>query len=187
MGWKVVTIIGAHGWGQPKKTLRTVDGPVPRIVIVIRLANLNIQKSLKHSNTRRGKAQLSTRAPCSVRTQKAASHRQQDWTELSFASSCTWTNKYKLQFKQTEKDVKESNSAPAHSVLCTQGARRETCLQSLEHRICLFLLLYRHIQDYVKIPVLESILEKTVGYVLSQSNQLRMKLDVHHYIGCIVS
>ncbi len=94
------------GWGQPKKTLRTVDGPL-------------------------------------LRMQRAASHRQQDRTKL--------------------------------------------CLKSFEHRICLFLLLYRHIQDYVKIPVLESILEKPVGYVLSQSNQLRKKLDVHHYTGCIVS
>ncbi len=32
--------------------------------------------------------------------QRAASHRQQDRTEHSFASSCIWTNKYKSQFKK---------------------------------------------------------------------------------------
>ncbi len=45
----------------------------------------------KHSNKGCGKAQTSACAPCSVRMQKAVSHRQQDQTELSFASSCTWT------------------------------------------------------------------------------------------------
>ncbi len=45
----------------------------------------------------------------------------------------------------------------------------------------------KYIQNYVKISVLESILEKTVGYVLRESKQLRKKSDVHHYIGCIVS
>ncbi len=44
---------------------------------------------------------------------------------------------------QTEKDVKEPNSAPARGVLCAQGTRRRTRLKSLEHRINLFLLLYR--------------------------------------------
>ncbi len=59
------------GWGQPKKMLRTVDGPLLHVVtkayhLHLSLANLKIQKSLKHSNTRRGKAQLSTCVPCSV-------------------------------------------------------------------------------------------------------------------------
>ncbi len=36
---------------------------------------------------------------------------------------------------QTEKDVKEPNPAPESGVLCTET----------EHRICLFLLLYRQI------------------------------------------
>ncbi len=45
----------------------------------------------------------------------------------------------------------------------------------------------KYIQNYVKIAVLESILENTVGYVLSKIKQLRIKLDVHHYIGCFVS
>ncbi len=72
---------------QPKKTLRTVDGPLLRFIkkayhlhVFLSLANLNIQKSLKHSKTRRGKAQTSARAPCSVHTQRAASHRKQDQT-----------------------------------------------------------------------------------------------------------
>ncbi len=86
------------GRGQPKKTFRTVDGPLLHVVtkdyhlhVFLSLSNLNIKKSLKHSNTSRGKAELSTGA------QRAVSHRQQDQTELSFASSCTWTNKYPIQ------------------------------------------------------------------------------------------
>ncbi len=159
VGWKVVTIIGAHSWGGgSKKTLRTVDGPLLCVFtkayylqVFLSLANLNIQKSLKHSNTRRGKAQLSARAPCSVLMQRAASHRQQDRTELYFTSSCTWmTNTNHSLNMQTEKDVKEPNSAP-------------TRLKALEHRICLFLLLYRQIHTKLcQIPISESILEKTV-------------------------
>ncbi len=86
---------GSQPTGQPKKTLRTVDGPLQRVVakayhlhVFLSLANLYIQKSLKHSNTRLGKAHLSTRASCSVHTQRAASHRQQHRTELSVTSSC---------------------------------------------------------------------------------------------------
>ncbi len=52
------------GWGQPKNTLRTADGPLLRVVtkayhlhMFLSLANLNIQKSLKHSDTRCRKAQ----------------------------------------------------------------------------------------------------------------------------------
>ncbi len=34
---------------------------------------------------------------------------------------------------------------------------------------------------------MESILENTVSYVLSESKQFCKKLDVYHYIGCFVS
>ncbi len=102
------------GWGQPKKKFRTVDGPLLHVVmkaynlhLFFSLDNLNNQKILKHSNTRLGKAQLSTRAPCSVHTQRAVFHRQQHRTELSFASSCTWTNKYKSQFKHANTKICE--------------------------------------------------------------------------------
>ncbi len=78
---------------------------------------------------------------------------------------------------QTEKDVKEPNSAPARGVLCAQGARRETRLKALEHRISCSCT-DKYIQNYVKIPVLESILEKTVGYVLSESKQLRNRMCI---------
>ncbi len=67
-------------------------------------------------------------------------------------------------------------------VLCAQGARKEMHLKVLEHRIWLVLL-----TNTFKIPVLESILEKTVGYVLSESKEFSKKLYVHYYIGCIVS
>ncbi len=45
----------------------------------------------------------------------------------------------------------------------------------------------KYMQNYVKIPILESILDKTVGNVLHESKQLRNKSDVHHYTGCIAS
>ncbi len=88
LGWNVVTIIGAHGWGgvhwlsqptgwgQPKKTLRTVDGPLLCIVtkayhlhVFLSLGNLNIQKSLKHSNKRCEKFKwvLASRVLCTRR------------------------------------------------------------------------------------------------------------------------
>ncbi len=60
--------------GQPKKMLRTVDGPLLHIVtkayqfhVFLSLANVYIQKSLKHSNTRLGKAQLAHRVQCTRR------------------------------------------------------------------------------------------------------------------------
>ncbi len=55
MGWKVVTIIGAHGSGGP---LLRIIKKVNNLQVFLSLADLNIQKSLKHSNTRRAKAQL---------------------------------------------------------------------------------------------------------------------------------
>ncbi len=68
------------GWGQPKKTLRKVDGKLLRVVtrayhlhVFLSLANLNIQKSLKHSNKRRGKAQISIRAVFSAYTESRVS------------------------------------------------------------------------------------------------------------------
>ncbi len=66
---------------------------------------------------------------------------------------------------QTEKDVKEPNLAPARGVICAfvpKFASSRSCTD-------------KHIQNYVKIPILESILEKTVGYVLSESKHLRKK------------
>ncbi len=185
------------GWGQPKKMLRTVDGPLLRVVtkayhlhMFLSLANLNIQKSLKHSNTRRGKTQLSTRAPCSVRMQRAASHRQQHRTELSFASSCTWTNKYKSQFKHANRKRCERAqfSIQARCSVRTGRTHEGRVSKRLNTEFASsFSCTDKYIQNYVKIPILESILKNTVGYVLSESKQLRKKSDVHHYIGCIVS
>ncbi len=110
--------------------IRTVDGPLLSVItkayhlhVFLSLANLNIQKSLKHSNTRLRKAQMSTRAPCSVCTQRATSHGQHRRTELSF---CIWTNKYKSQFKHAHrKSVKAPKSAQVCGVLCTQRSHRD--------------------------------------------------------------
>ncbi len=66
--------------------------------------------------------------------QRTASHRQQDWTELSFASFCTWTNKHKLEFKHANRKRCERAqfSTRAQGVLCAQGTGRETRLKSLK-------------------------------------------------------
>ncbi len=129
--------------------LRTVDGPLLRVVtkayhlhVFLSLANLNIQKSLKHSNTRRGKAQMSPRAPCSVQTQRDSMDSNTKPSSPSPPPAPERTNTNHSLNMQTEQDVKEPNSAPARGVLCTQSARSETRLKALEHRIGLFLLLY---------------------------------------------
>ncbi len=94
-----------------------------RKLIICTFLNLANSKSLKHSNARRGKAELSTCSPCSVNTKRAASHGQQDQTELSFASPCTWKNKYKSQFKRVKKKRK----------ICKR-AKFSTSLQCSVHR-----------------------------------------------------
>ncbi len=98
------------GWGQPKKTLRTVDGLVLRVVkkayhlhVFLRLANLNIQNSWTHSKIRLGKAELSRPPVFGAHAASRTSHRQQDQNVFSFTSCCTWTNKYKLQFKHANR------------------------------------------------------------------------------------
>ncbi len=146
VGWKVVTIIRANGWGGPRRSqptgwgqlnrrLRTVDRPLLRVVMkayhlhmFLSLGNLNIQKSLKHSNTRRVKAELSLCVPCSVHTQRAESQGKQDWTELSSASSCIWTNKYKSQFKHANRKRCESAQFSTSAVFCALRARAKRCV-----------------------------------------------------------
>ncbi len=89
------------------------------------------------------------------------------------ASERTNTN-HRLNM-QTEKYVKESNSAPARGEASQSASTPNSLLLALVPT------------NTYKIPILESILEKTLGYVLRESNQLRKKSDVHHYIGSIVS
>ncbi len=184
MGWKVVTIIEAHGW---EGGAISTDWPMPAYES-LSFGHVFKPCQFKHSKE------------CKTFKQK----KQKSWIEYSFELNwvlCTRreprltdsntepssplpppaperTNTNRSLNIQTEKDAKEPNSAPVRGVLCAQDARMRDASQSspvLHHRICLFLLLYRHI------------LKQTVGYVLSQSNQLRKKLYVHHYIGCIVS
>ncbi len=93
------------------------------------LANLNIQKSLKHSSTRRGKAELSGLLACRVQCTRRELCLTDSKTERSSPShhpASERTNSNRSLNKQTEKDVKEPNSAPTRGVLCAQGARRET-------------------------------------------------------------
>ncbi len=79
------------------------------------------------------------------------------------------TNTNRSLNMQTEKDVKEPNSAPVRGVLCAQGVSK--CINTEFAFSCSCTDKYIH--NYVKIPILESILEKTVNYVLSESKQLR--------------
>ncbi len=183
MGWKVVTIIGAYGWQgspgdliRPKKKLRTVDGPLLHVVttayhlhLFLSLANLNIQKSLKLSNKRREKAQMSTHQPSSVRTQRA-SHRQQDRTELSFTSSWTWTNKYKLWFKHANRRIYERAqfSTCARCSVSTGRVQRDASQIAWTPNLPLLALVPTCTQLYQNTRLVESILEKTVSYVISE-------------------
>ncbi len=70
--------------------------------VFLSLANLNIQKSLKHSNTSNTEPSSPSGPPAPERT-----------------------NTNRSLNMQTEKGVKEPNSAPARGVLCAQGARRD--------------------------------------------------------------
>ncbi len=151
-------MIGAHGWGgggpistdwlrpawndtQNRWPLLSVVTKAFHLHVFLSLANWNIQKNLKHSN----KTRKSTLVPCSVQTHRAASHRQQGRSELSFTSSCSWTNKYKSQFKHANRKRCERAQFSTSALCSVHTGRTQTCLKSLEHQICLFLLLYRQI------------------------------------------
>ncbi len=116
------------------------------------LSNLNIQKSLKHSNTR--KAELAyVRAVFGVHAEK---------TEPSSPSrhpASERTNTNRSLNMQTEKDVKEPNSAPVRGVLCAQGISK--CINTEFAFSCSCTDKYIH--NYVKIPILKSILEKKLS------------------------
>ncbi len=75
-------------------------------------------------------------------------------------------------FMQTEQDVKEPDSALVRGVLCAQGPRRERRVSKrLNAKFASSCSCTdKYIQNYVKKSW--SILEKTVGYVLSESKQL---------------
>ncbi len=164
------------------RTLRTVEGPLLLVVtkayhlhVFLSLANLNIQKSLKHSNTRRGKAELNTRAPC--RCARREPRLTDSNTEPSSPSPpAPGTNKYKSQFKHANRKRCERAQFSTR-VRCSVRMR----LKALKHRICLF---YKIMSKY---PSWRVSSKKTVGYVLSESKQWRNKSGVYHYIGCIVS
>ncbi len=142
--------IGARGWdtphtrrfrGQPKKTLRTVDGPLLRVVVkayhlhvFFSLANLNIDRSLKHSNARCRNAELSTRSSCSCR-QPRLTDRNTEPSSPSRPPAPERPNTNRSLNIQTDKDVKEPNSAPARCVLCAQGARRGACFKTHQHAL----------------------------------------------------
>ncbi len=120
--------------------LRTVDGPLLRVVtkayhlhVFFSLANLNIQKSLKHSNN----WVLARHVRCARRETRLTDSKTEPSSPSRHPAS-ERTNTNRSLNMQTEKDVKEPNLAPACGVLCAQGTRRETRLKALEHRICLF-------------------------------------------------
>ncbi len=83
------------------------------------LANLNIQKSLKHSSTRRGKAELSgllaRRVQC-TRREPCLTDSKTERSSPSYHPASERTNSNRCLNKQTEKGCER----------CAQGARRET-------------------------------------------------------------
>ncbi len=129
------------------------------------LADLNIQKSLNYSNTRTGNTHAESKTEPSSSSRPPAPERTNTNHSLNI---------------QTEKDVKEPNSAPPRGVLCTQGACRETCLNTEFDSSCS--CTDKYIQNYVKIPILESFLEKkTVGYVSSMLMLVSLMLIIPFY------
>ncbi len=120
---------------QSKKTLRTVNGQ--HLQVFLSLANLNIQKSLRHSNTRRGKAQVCTCAMFGAHAESRVSQTARPNRALLHLNKQISLN------MQTEKDV--SPIQHQRGVLCAQGPCGETRLKACEHRICLFLLLYQQV------------------------------------------
>ncbi len=120
-------------WGQLKKMLRTIDGPLLCIFmkayhlhVFLSIANLKIQKSLKHSNTRRGKAKLSSLLTRHVRCTRREARLTYSKTEPSSPSpppAPEQTNKNRSLNMQTKKDVKEPNSARCS--VCTERTQRD--------------------------------------------------------------
>ncbi len=125
VGWKVVMIIGAHGWGGGSPPAISTDWLRPAqdswwataarrhkslsFACVFKPCQLKHSKEFNALNARRGKAELSRAPVFGAHAKSRASHREQDQTELSFASCCTWTNKYKSQFKHANrKDVRNA-------------------------------------------------------------------------------
>ncbi len=155
------------GRGQPKKMLRTVDGPLLRVVmtaynlhVFFSLANLNIQKSLKHSNN----WVLARHVRCTRRETRLTDSKTEP-SSTSHPPAPERTNTNHSLNSQKEKDVKEPNSAPARGVLCAQGTRRDSVSKPLNTEYASSCsCTEKYIQNYVKIPVLESILKKTVGF-----------------------
>ncbi len=80
------------------------------------LANLNIQKSLKHSSTRRGKAELSgllaRRVQC-TRREPCLTDSKTERSSPSHHPASERTNSNRSLNKQTEKDVKDAHRARA--------------------------------------------------------------------------
>ncbi len=178
MGWKVVTIIGAHGWGggprrsqpngwgQPKKTVRTVDGPLLHIVtkayqlhVFLSLANLNIQKSLKHSNTRSGKAQLSTCAVFGATEPSSPSRHPASERSTNRSLTCK------------QKKMWKSPIQHPRAVFCAHRAHAE-----------------RHVSKRLNTEFASSTkLCQNTRLVEYRKNCRRTKSDVYHYNGCIAS
>ncbi len=122
------------------------------------LATLNIQKSLKHSNKRCRKAELSTCAPCLVHTQRAASHGQKHRALLRVI----WTNKYNSQFKHANRKRCERAKFSTRAPWAERRVSKRINAEFVSSCSCT----NKYIQSYVKILVLESILKNTVCYVL---------------------
>ncbi len=124
VGWKVVTIIGAQGWaGAPgdlnrlakakKKTIRTVAARRHEslsFTVFLSLANLNIQKSLKHSKTSTEKLNwvLARRVRCARREPRLTDSNTEP-SSPSHPHASERTNSNRSLNMKTEKDVKEPN------------------------------------------------------------------------------
>ncbi len=110
------------GWGQPKKddqdSWRATAVSHHESLIITRVFKPCQFQRLKEFKTFKHKIQKS----CVQCTWREPSHRQQNRTELFFASSCTWTNKHKLQFKHANRKRCERAHFSTSAVFCAHRA-----------------------------------------------------------------
>ncbi len=122
--------ISTTGWGQPKKTLRTVDGPLLYIVTTAYYLRVFQPCQFKHSKKLKAFKQdseklnwvLARRVRCVRREPRLTDSKTEPSSPSRHPATKRTNTKSKLKKCKQKKYVKEPNSAPTRGVLCTQRA-----------------------------------------------------------------
>ncbi len=191
MGWKVVTIIGAHSWGVgPGNLNRLAEASLKwhsGQVNVRRHNSLSFAHVFKpcqfkdstEFNAFKQKTRKSTNdylhAVRPARRDLCLTDSKTEPSSPSHPPAPERTSTNRSSNKQTEKVVKEPNSALARALIC--GTHRAHTERHVSNRLnnefasyCSCTDIYKMMSKY---PSWRVSLKKTVGYVLSKSNQLR--------------